>query len=316
MTGKRTCGSFVPRWLYSFAHEHNAIIVSPDYRLLPEATAEELLDDLDDFWAWLSSGLPTALGEASTKAVGLEAVSSDGLKADLDRVFVHGESAGGYCALQLVLAHFQPQNVQEPEEGTTKTQPRIRALVAAYPMCDFQNRYWTEAYIKDVSGAPQLPASTIDDHLASIRNASPRPVISSAEYSDPRGMLFVAAIQQGRLGELLGHERECEEGKGGRVHIEDRIQRGAKLPPTLILHGTADSGVPVECADRLVALMKEHEVVVKPRGMVEDEESQESLIYVRAEGEEHGFDFNLGPEDAEWVRKALDFLETVWLKDD
>ncbi len=31
------------------------------------------------------------------------------------------------------------------------------------------------------------------------------------------------------------------------------------------------------------------------------------------EGEEHGFDLDLGPEDAEWVRKGLDYVEHLWL---
>jgi len=296
VTGLRTDESYVPRWLYSFAHEHDAIIVSPDYRLLPEATAEELLDDLDDFWAWLSSDLPSVARDVSAKAAG--AATATGLEVDLGRVIVHGESAGGYCAIQMVLSNFKPQT----EDSASQT-PRIRALIPK--MCDFRHRHWTEAYTKDINGAPQLPASTIDDHLASIKSATSRPIVSSAEYTDARGLLFLAAVQQGRMHELLGPEREGRR----RVHIEDRLADGAKLPPTLLVHGTADTGVVVECADRLAALVRELDAVVRPEGL----EDWESLMYARVEGEEHGFDLDFGPEDAEWVRKGLDFIERVWL---
>ncbi len=297
VTGRRTDASYVPRWLYSFAHEHDAIIVSPDYRLLPEATAEELLDDLDDFWAWLSSDLPSVVRDVSAKAAGAET----GLEVDLGRVIVHGESAGGYCAIQMVLSNFKPQT-----QDLGSTTPRIRALIPVYPMCDFRHRHWTEAYLKDINGAPQLPSSTIDDHLASINRATSRPIVSSAEYTDARGMLFLAAVQQGRMHELLGPEREGRR----RVHIEDRLADGAKLPPTLLVHGTADTGVVVECADRLAALVRELNAVVRPEGMGAD---TEPLMYARVEGEEHGFDLDLGPEDAEWVRKGLNFVEQLWL---
>ncbi len=140
----------MPRWLYSFAHEHDAIVVSPDYRLLPEATAEELLDDLDDFWAWLSSDLPSVARDVSAKAAG--AATATGLEVDLGRVIVHGESAGGYCAIQMVLSNFKPQTEDSPSQT-----PRIRALISVYPMCDFRHRHWTEAYLKDINGALRRP---------------------------------------------------------------------------------------------------------------------------------------------------------------
>ena len=34
--------------------KHGAVYVQPDYRLLPEANGEEVLDDIDDFWTWLA----------------------------------------------------------------------------------------------------------------------------------------------------------------------------------------------------------------------------------------------------------------------
>lgn len=68
-----------------FALENEAIIVSPNYRLLPEATGEDILEDMDDFWKWLHVG-------------GLiQSISSAGhafIDPDLDRILMLGESAG------------------------------------------------------------------------------------------------------------------------------------------------------------------------------------------------------------------------------
>ena len=87
--GQRELATYAPRWLYSLANHHNAIVVSLDHRLLPEANIHELLDDLDDFWAWVKTKLP-GLVEGIVKDSGM------GVKVDLERVLVTGESAGEF----------------------------------------------------------------------------------------------------------------------------------------------------------------------------------------------------------------------------
>lgn len=71
------------------AEAKNAIIVSPTYRLIPESTGSDILDDLRDFWEWTRQSLPTLVAE-----------KWPGLILDLARTAVTGESAGGYLALQ------------------------------------------------------------------------------------------------------------------------------------------------------------------------------------------------------------------------
>jgi hypothetical protein len=41
---------------------HSAIIVSPDYRMLPEANGLDIMKDLSDFWEWGTYGLETGVG--------------------------------------------------------------------------------------------------------------------------------------------------------------------------------------------------------------------------------------------------------------
>jgi acetyl esterase/lipase len=39
-------------WLVPLVHRNNAIIVSPNYRLLPEHNGNDIQEDLVDFWTW------------------------------------------------------------------------------------------------------------------------------------------------------------------------------------------------------------------------------------------------------------------------
>lgn len=70
------------------AESKGAIIVSPDYRLLPEAAADDMLDDIEDFWSWVHTGLATEVSKATGGKQGV----------DLTKIAVSGESAGEYCA--------------------------------------------------------------------------------------------------------------------------------------------------------------------------------------------------------------------------
>lgn len=302
--GQREFPMFIPLWLYSSGYHNNAIIVTPDYRLLPEVSAVELLDDLDDFWKWLGTELPNVVREQSKIVSGAD----KGLEVDLDRVVVQGESAGGYCAIQAALSHFEP-----PAPGTAPGIPHIRALVAIYPMLDFRSPHWSTAYEKHIMGNPQYPESIIDDHLKAMNASTPKQVISSSPLGPgaPRNSLPYAYIQHGRFLELLGPDRDSSPGKR-KVHPEDRIVDGAKLPPALFVQGTEDSGVPVAGTDKFISLIRQHDSIVRPEGFT-DSKDWDSLMYARVPGE-HGFDSNIGPDDTAWAKDGLDFMEKIWLE--
>jgi hypothetical protein len=67
-------------------------MVLPDYRLLPEASAHDILQDMADILRWLPTGLPPI-------------VASEGCTVDVTRTLLAGESAGGWCAVQSGLLH-------------------------------------------------------------------------------------------------------------------------------------------------------------------------------------------------------------------
>lgn len=64
---------------------HGAVIVSPNYRLLPEVKGRDILDDMQAFWAWLRDGG----AQRHLHAVGRSDVS-----LDMGRLLLIGESAG------------------------------------------------------------------------------------------------------------------------------------------------------------------------------------------------------------------------------
>jgi acetyl esterase/lipase len=75
-------------------------MVSPAYRLLPEASGSDILEDIKNFWEWVHKSFPTFVAE-----------KWPGLTVDLNRTATLGESAGGYLALQSALL-FPSANIK------------------------------------------------------------------------------------------------------------------------------------------------------------------------------------------------------------
>lgn len=61
---------------------NSAIIVSPDYRMMPEATGLDIMKDLDDCWEWIYCSLPQHL--------------KGGVEVDFDKILIEGGSAGSW----------------------------------------------------------------------------------------------------------------------------------------------------------------------------------------------------------------------------
>lgn len=71
------------------AISQSAIIISPDYRLLPEANGADILADVEAFWTWMRDDLPSIAGQESWHS-----------SPNLSRIACVGESAGGWLAVQ------------------------------------------------------------------------------------------------------------------------------------------------------------------------------------------------------------------------
>ena len=105
--GDRGGYEFMTPWLPAYAAEANAIIVSPDHRLLPKASGRDVRQDIDVLWKWVNTSLNHVLDQIAPAHT-----------ADLSRILVQGESAGGFCAIHLALSY--------PD--------KIRAAMLGYPM--------------------------------------------------------------------------------------------------------------------------------------------------------------------------------------
>ncbi|KAI9816279.1 MAG: hypothetical protein M1827_001881 [Pycnora praestabilis] len=268
ITGSSLYAEWFPQWALDYAHLHSAIIVTPDYRLLPESSGLDILSDLSSFWTWLRSDLQPFL----TTAV-------PGVEADLERVATYGESAGGYLAIQsALLCQQQPKGF-------------IGAVIATYPCIDLESRFYAEAYEKSVFGAPMLPPSILQDHIASMKKGQ----IVTAVDPPGRMQLALSTVQQGRFPEFLGQDDALYPfrlvNKMGDV-------AGDAVPFMLILHGRDDTAVPVEGSHKFANKV--------------NEKFGDGKVVLHTEPGEHGFD-GAATLETGWLSEGLKKVTREWL---
>ncbi|KAI5201084.1 hypothetical protein AUEXF2481DRAFT_38949 [Aureobasidium subglaciale EXF-2481] len=201
-------------WTIQLAAQKNAILVSPNYRLLPEANGGEILDDIGDFWSWVKTSLPSEVAKMA-----------NGVEIDSNNILVAGESAGGYLAIQSSLLH--------PNSG-------IKAVISQYGMLDNTIPQFTQKGHKNMAGAPQQPESEVNDYLHDMQKGAVRTNTHPWEM-----WLFICAVvQAGRYLEFLGN--------GEGVHAIDNLETAKNVPACWIIHGKEDSLVPIEASNNFV----------------------------------------------------------------
>lgn len=188
--------------------QEQAIWVCPSYRLLPESSSGEILDDIDDFWKWMhrpgSGGFQEAIRSIRPN-----------LTVNLNRIALHGESAGGFLSLQsallfphakikVVMAHFPIMYTDlehDPLPARSKDVP---------PGSDADN--FIDAYLEEVARNP-----------GKIRTVSPWPEM---------GEFLFATFGTGRLKSLLGQDE--------RMTLRYALSKAKEVPPLWIAQGVQD----------------------------------------------------------------------------
>ena len=258
------------------ALKHSAILITPNYRLLPEATGTDIISDLRSFYTWLHTSLPTHLSAYSLAT------------ADLSRVLVTGESSGGYLATQSALLFTN----YSPDSGARFPQ----AVIAHYPMLDLMDAHYSEPGEKRFFNQPDpdVPPDYVDRQLAAIR---PGTVVTERIPPDGEIDFFQALVMAGRFPEVLGKESLLYPMENLHVIADE----GKTLPATWIFHGTADTVIPTRGTE---AFVQELESL----GLRASWELK--VTYV--EGRDHGFDKDGVTLDTDFVSDGLQWLSSHW----
>jgi acetyl esterase/lipase len=229
VTGHCLYPDWVAAFFIPFTLRNNAIIILPNYRLVPEHTGVDIKQDLDDFWIWFHSpALPAFLASKLGSPPNL----------DYTKLLVSGESAGGYMALM---------------SGLTQPRDSIKAILAQYPMTNYLRREPSETLFDAPAPGPQF----VDEYMASVAQGT---VVSSA-IPPARSHLTYALSAHGRYLEFFGSDEKL-----WPVHlVEDKTY----MPPTWIVHGDKDAAVSIddvkEFAEKWKKYMKEGELKLEIR---------------------------------------------------
>ncbi|KAI3534665.1 hypothetical protein CSPX01_11960 [Colletotrichum filicis] len=278
--------SFLPHWLVHASASRGWVFVTPEYRLMPESTAHDSVEDAADAYKWALSSLPEIIG----RPVG--------------SILVGGSSAGGYLALNTAVSAAQKPS----------------ALLLIYGMLDPSgSRYTTPG--KNIFGRPPVETGPILEKwpMAKASGEERKPVsaypISGDPSADPRfaltSALHIDALFPDYMTGVSGLTRQIATQGAAAVPKEHQhlfpLDFGdfSGFPPVMLLHGANDSAVPVECSTRAAEKLKA------------------SGVRVLAEfpsDAEHGFDGRSGNVNVETsagdsvtavesLRKAIGFLE-------
>ncbi|BDD60084.1 hypothetical protein MPDQ_005395 [Monascus purpureus] len=274
ITGDSLFLNWFPQWVFDLSQKHGAVIVSPNHRLLPEATSLEIIEDVEDFWSWLHS----------TAVMKLMSSHSNPTELDLTRVITSGASAGGLLSICLALLY--------PDS--------IRSATASYPTVDMASY--------DVPRAiPAFnPPGFIPESVAKLIEDKTQPgVVISSDLPLSRVALAMASIEQGKLTEMYERGTEHLPRREVRYPLERLDSPDAKIPRggIAILHGRQDTLVPVEHSEKFVA---------KVRKAMKGKAGGDKVFLVVRDGG-HGFD-NATKLDEEWLSDLLKGAVGTWLE--
>jgi len=193
--------AFFYPWSLDIADEHNAIIVSADYRLLPTANGiSDICEDIEDFWQWTRSELPSVLER-----------HAPGHTLDYSQTLLLGGSAGGYCVAQLALSH--------PDE--------ISVVAMMYPCVDPTDELYTKGVAEGAPTPLRIPREQMpskEDSLAWV--AESQKTITSKEGWE-RAPYCVALTTYGLIYDKMIDPKGLDD--PATLPLK-RIEAGAKLP--------------------------------------------------------------------------------------
>jgi acetyl esterase/lipase len=203
-------------------------VIAIGHRLAPETKLADIIVDLEDAYAWVREQGPSAFN------------------IDPERVAVIGHSAGGYLAL---MTGF-------------RFEPRPSALVSFYGYGDISGSWYSQP--DPFYNQRELVNEEVA--YAAIQSSGIPCDLTDAEM-DSRFHFYVRTRQLGTWPtEVTGHDPATQATWFTAFEPVQNID--ADYPPTLLLHGQADTDVPFEQAERLAVVLEasgiEHELITNP----------------------------------------------------
>ncbi|OJJ99463.1 hypothetical protein ASPACDRAFT_1889025 [Aspergillus aculeatus ATCC 16872] len=333
--GGLICGSslhldWFPTYLLELAQTTPAVLITPNYRLLPEATIHEVFSDVLDFWHWVHSPAPVA---ALLAAVPSPQNASGPVTIDLARVLVAGGSAGGYLGLCLAL-RFPEQiggvvvgypaflGVSSPAVASAAAAAAAAAGGAVSSSMRGEDEEGKSGLSNgDGDGVSPTPTATAtaapspspttqpqtEEDLQEMHHLLNTALALAAQNRSPvrtfttppdRLDLMDAAMRTGRIAELFarGVDPAAHDPDRTLRYPMERLDDPVRIPRggIAILHGREDEVVSVEDSVRFVGKAKE---VLGSEGL-----AGKVVVTVREGG--HGFDTPVGLGEG-WLGESL-----------
>ncbi|KAI8654265.1 Abhydrolase-3 domain-containing protein [Fusarium sp. Ph1] len=211
--------SIQPYWLIKACVRRRWIFVSPDYRLIPEATGHDALEDAVHAYEWVAARLAAQLG-----------IRTGG-------VILAGSSAGGFLALA----------------AATRATTRPLALISIYGMLDLAHERYT-CKGTNIMGLPPVNGGPILDQFLAGHRAG-----AAVLSGYPWPLDLAKDSRFGLVAALHVEEAIAAQGPKEAIPVEARPLFPAtfgplgSLPPTLLLHGRNDTGTPFETSLSVMA---------------------------------------------------------------
>jgi pimeloyl-ACP methyl ester carboxylesterase len=242
VVGHRMYEPWFAHWLLDLAEDQGAIIVSPDYRLLPESTGRDILSDVAHFWRWLQKDLSQHMERKNLP------------RPDISNVLCCGESSGGfisvYCALHLDSMLRQDDTVHrhEPdaknEDAAEVQQVQIRAVISiSAPLDATAPEYKVPRPRIFMGRSPPPPRQALANIRGYIKRICPGSIRPGCEPTSDMWELLLCIAQQAYLPRLFGAGGPAE-GVSTLEGLMETLDRGDRtMAPVWVVHGTNDTMV-------------------------------------------------------------------------
>ncbi|KAL8793204.1 MAG: hypothetical protein Q9195_004234 [Heterodermia aff. obscurata] len=234
IVGHRMYEPWFAQWLLDLALDHEAIIVTPDHRLLPESTGSDILSDIKHFWRWIQNDLPQHMERQSLP------------QPDVGNIVCCGESSGGFISVYSALhldSMLQDDRLESSSGEHLDEQARIRAVIsisAPLDVSDLDMRVPRPRLF--IGWRPPPPRQALAKIRAYIKNIPEGSIRTGCEPTSDMWELLLCVVQQAQLPRLfgvgIGEDSSALEGI-----METLDRRDRKMVPVWIVHGTNDTMV-------------------------------------------------------------------------